>query len=53
MGFRKHHPPICLLAPPSHLHYPFIQERVLPSVPKVDAHHQGREEEQEDEQKSY
>lgn len=47
---RTHHPPICLLAPPPHLLYPFIQERILPPVPKVDAHHQGREEEQEDEQ---
>lgn len=48
-----YHPPVRLLAPPPHLLDPFIQERVLPPVPEVDAHHQGREDEQEDEQKSY
>ena len=45
-----HHPPVCLLASPPHLLYPFIQERVLAPIPKVSDHHQGREEEQEDEQ---
>lgn len=52
-GFRRYHPPICLMAPPPHLLYPLIQERILTPVPKVDAHHEGREEEQEDEQKGY
>lgn len=51
--FRTYHPLVRLLAPPPHLLDPFIQERVLPPVPEVDARHQGREEEQEDEQKSY
>lgn len=52
-GFRRHHPPIRLLAPPPYFLYPFIQERVLPPVPEVDDDHQGREEEQEDEQEGY
>lgn len=48
-----HHAPIRLLAPPSHLLYPFIEQRVLPPVAKVCDHHQGGEEEQEDEQEGY
>lgn len=48
-----HHAPIRLLAPPPHLLYPFIEQRVLPPVAKVCDHHQGGEEEQEDEQEGY